>query len=560
MGELRTFRARRKSAAERRALLAVQRELRLIDSCSRTKYLKDFREAFRGYDRVLLPGEAEDFAKNCDVLLIGDYHALPSSQQFTAQLAIELQQQSERPVIVGLEPIFKRDQPIIDDWYHGLISDRELRSRLRFDGQWGYSWESFIQMLQMLRQSGIPVFGVDCYPRGDMRRIGTRDRHAAMMVAELEARYPDAQTVVSFGESHLAPQHLPAAIKKHLPKARVHTILQNVDELYWKAAGESIQPPAGVRVSDDVICIFNTTPWEKYQAYRTCVESWRSEGAAKSDYAPVFYDLIDALLEFLRIERYADVDEFEPRYFVDLYPEVYGAKSVGAVRRLLERKKLNPDQIRGALYGLIENGSCYVPERNLVLCFSLRLQSAAECAASFVHHACRRLNEAELPWEDTEEGREEGFYRKVIEYGLVDFASRVLCSVRPLREEQELFGAYAAEREEIEEAMGFSYREYIETVDFLVLHRDFELNQRRYAHPPRLMSRFLRARPLKQLDFAAHELGELFGSELYQGYVDGEISKRFIRSLFFRSLAGNKCARTFYFKAVQRTRTKTSLI
>jgi hypothetical protein len=560
VGELRTFRARRKSAAERRALLSVQRELRLIDSCSRTKYLKDFREAFRAYERLLLPAEVENFATSCDILLIGDYHALPSSQQFTSRLAIQLKQEGDRPVIVGLEPIFKRDQAILDDWQAGSIADSELRTRLRFDSQWGYAWEPFIQMLHMLRQSRIPMFGLDCYPRGDMRRIGTRDRHAAMMVAELEARYPDSQILVSFGESHLAPQHLPAAVKKRLPDMRVHTILQNLDELYWHAAGESLQPPEGVRISDDVICVFNTTPWEKYQCYRACVENWRSEGANKADYAPVFYDLIDALLEFLRIERYADVDEFEPRYFVDLYPEVYGAKSVGTVRRLLERKKLTPQQIRETLYNLIENGSFYVPERNVLLCFSLRLQSAAECAASFVHHACRRLNEAELPWEESEEGREEGFYRKVVEYGLVDFGSRVLCSVRPLREEQELFGAYSAEREEVEEAMGFSYREYIETVDFLVLHRDFELNQRRYTRRPELMNRFLTARPLKQLDFAAHELGELFGSELYQAYVEGEVSKRFIRSLFFRSLAGAKCARTLYFKAIQRTRTRTSLV
>ena len=560
VGELRTFRARRKSAAERRALLSVQRELRLIDSCSRTKYLKDFREAFRAYERLLLPGEVENFAKSCDILLIGDYHALPSSQQFTSRLAIQLKQEGDRPVIVGLEPIFKRDQAILDDWQAGSIADSELRTRLRFDNQWGYAWEPFIQMLHMLRQSRIPIFGLDCYPRGDMRRIGTRDRHAAMMVAELEARYPDSQILVSFGESHLAPQHLPAAVRKRLPDMRVNTILQNLDELYWHAAGESVQPPEGVRISDNVICVFNTTPWEKYQCYRACVENWRSEGGNKADYAPVFYDLIDALLEFLRIERYADVDEFEPRYFVDLYPEVYGAKSVGTVRRLLERKTLNPQQVRGTLYNLIENGSCYVPERNMLLCFSLRLQSAAECAASFVHHACRRLNEAELPWEESEEGREEGFYRKVVEYGLVDFGSRVLCSVRPLREEQELFGAYSAEREEVEEAMGFSYREYIETVDFLVLHRDFELNQRRYARRPELMNRFLTARPLKQLDFAAHELGELFGSELYQAYVEGEVSKRFIRSLFFRSLAGAKCARNLYFKAIQRTRTKTSLV
>jgi len=264
----------------------------------------------------------------------------------------------------------------------------------------------------------------------------------------------------------------------------------------------------------------------------------------------------EALLEFLRIERYADVDEFEPRYFVDLYPEVYGGKSIGVVRRLLERKKLNPQQIRTALYNLIENGSCYVAERNLVLCFSLRLQSAAECAASFVHHACRRLNEIELPWEESPEGKEEGFYRKVVEYGIVDFGSRVLCSMRPLREEQELFGAYSAEREDVEEALGFSYRQYIETVDFLVLHRDFEAHQRRYAVRPELLSRFINNRSLKQLDFAARELGELFGSDLYQGFIEGEISKRFIRSLFFRSLAGSQCARNLYLNAVQRTRTK----
>ena len=179
VGELRTFRARRKSAAERRALLSVQRELRLIDSCSRTKYLKDFREAFRAYERLLLPDEIESFAKSCDVLLIGDYHALPSSQQFTARLAIQLKQEGDRSVIVGVEPIFKRDQAILDDWQAGSIPDSELRMRLRFDNQWGYAWEPFIQMLHMLRRSGIPMFGLDCYPRGDMRRIGTRDRHAA---------------------------------------------------------------------------------------------------------------------------------------------------------------------------------------------------------------------------------------------------------------------------------------------------------------------------------------------------------------------------------------------
>ncbi len=554
MPELHTFRSRRRSAAERRALLPVQRELGLIDSCSRTKYLRDFREAFRHYERLLAAGELETFAALCDILLIGDYHALASCQDFAGTLVLELRQRDERPVLLGLEPIFKRDQAILDDWQRRMISDTELRGRLHFDSQWGYAWEPFIQMLRALREHQVPLFGLDCYPRGDMRRIGTRDRHAALAIAELQARYPDAQIVALFGESHLSPQHLPAAIRARLPHARIHTILQNQDELYWRAIGESIGPPQGVRISDEVMCVFNAPPWEKYHAYREYIKQWREQSRNRTDHAPVFYDLIDALLEFLGVERYADADDFEPRYFVDLYPEVYGHNSVSEVRRLLQRKKLNEAQVGRALRMLMEGKSYYLPERNVLLCFALRLQSASEAAASFVHHACRRLNETELPWEESGEGKEDGFYRKAIEYGLVDFGSRVLYSARPLALEQELLAAYSASAEEIEEAECMSARDYLETVDFLLLHRDLELYEHRYAQRPALLKRFIRNKSLESLDFAARKLGTLFGSDLYQAYIEGDLPKRWVRSLFFKSLAGVGRARAIYFNAAQKAR------
>ncbi len=555
MAEQHTFRARRRSAAERRALLPVQRELGLIDSCSRTKYLRDFREAFRSYERLLVPGELEAFAGDCDILLIGDYHALASCQEFAARLALQFHQQHDRPVLLGLEPVFKRDQAILDDWQRRTISDAELRGRLHFDSQWGYAWGPFIQMLRDLREHNVPLFGLDCYPRGDMRRIATRDRHAALAIAELQARHPGALTVVLFGESHLAPQHLPAALRARLPDARIHTILQNQDELYWRSIGESIVRPQGVRICDDAICVFNAPPWEKYQAFREYIERWRARSSNNTDYAPVFYDLIDALLEFLGVERYADADDFEPRYFVDLYPEVYGRNSVAEVGRLLQRKKLNDAQVQKALRRLVEDQSYYLPERNLLLSLSLRLHSASEAAASFVHHACRRLNETELPWEESGEGKEDGFYRKALEYGLIDFGARVLYSARHLAGEQELLAAYSASRQEIEESSCMAFREYIETVDFLLLHRDFELNEHRYAHPPALLKKFIQNQSLEQLDFAARKLGMLFGSDLYQAYIEGDVPKRSVRSLFFKSLAGHGRARSIYFHAVQKART-----
>ena len=44
--------------------------------------------------------------------------------------------------------------------------------------------------------------------------------------------------MVLFGESHLAPGHLPRVLREQLPEERVLTVLQNVDALYWRAAGE----------------------------------------------------------------------------------------------------------------------------------------------------------------------------------------------------------------------------------------------------------------------------------------------------------------------------------
>jgi len=85
---------------------------------------------------------------------------------------------------------------------------------------------------------------------------------------------PGSRLLVLFGESHMAPQHLPAAVKRKLPDARVLTLLQNVDSLYWQAEEEPGARVEAVRVSRDVFCVFNATPLEKYESYRQCLQRW----------------------------------------------------------------------------------------------------------------------------------------------------------------------------------------------------------------------------------------------------------------------------------------------
>src|SRR5437588_8596025 len=100
-------------------------------------------------------------------------------------------------------------------------------------------------------------------PREDLRKIGARDRHAAVKIAEIRQQHPNAVVLVLFGESHLAPGHLPRVLNEQLPGSKVLTVLQNVDALYWRAAGERADLVEAVRVNDGVLCVFNSTPLEK---------------------------------------------------------------------------------------------------------------------------------------------------------------------------------------------------------------------------------------------------------------------------------------------------------
>src|SRR5579863_5563176 len=254
----------RRNAAQLHALAGVEREIRAQDSHSRRKYLREFSQAFRSYDSLLDSQQLGNALHAADVVLIGDYHALPVAQRYAAALFEQCALAGDRPVVLGVETIFARDQHILDEWWRREIDEAELRRRIRFDLDWGYDWTPFYELLVTAREHAEGIYGLDCMPREDLRKIGARDRHAAHKIKEIRQKHPRAVILVLFGESHLAPAHLPRSLREQLPEQKIVTVLQNVDALYWQAAGEQQDHVQAVRVVEDTFCIFNSTPLEKY--------------------------------------------------------------------------------------------------------------------------------------------------------------------------------------------------------------------------------------------------------------------------------------------------------
>jgi hypothetical protein len=542
-----SIRARRRTAAQQLALLEVKREISATDSHGRLKYVRDFSEAFRDYESTLSVPELKRRYRNADVLLVGDYHALAASQDFAAALLAQLAQDG-RPVALALEMVFTRDQYVLDEWLRGEISEDEMRAGIRYDDDWGYDWEPFANLLRQARKYGCSIYGIDLSPRGNMRKIGARDRHAAAQIARIRHRCPQAQIVALFGEAHLAPNHLPRWLRLKRPQDTVLTVLQNVDELYWKAAGELSDSIHGVRVAQDVLCVFNSTPLEKYESYRIYLGKWRTQ-PSQPDLAPTFYNLVDTFLRSMGLQQYSPAAGSHPSALLEDYPQVYARAGARDFVKLLARRDIPTAERRPVLEKLRQRGCVYSPKHNLLLVKRFQLSAAAEEAVRFVHNECRGLNCSNGPWAGS--SHQDQFYFEVIDRAFTTFGARVLLPHYPAMRQADLRALHARPRATRENQLPFDGKEYREMIDFLELHKKSEGHGRLPAELPRAISTGI-ASTGKKREFLVRHLGAMLGAEMHEAYLAGVLSKSFLRSLFFCKTHLPGAAKKIYFDLARR--------
>src|SRR5579864_321658 len=546
MGSGFSIRARRRTAAQQLALLQVKREISATDPHGRLKYVRDFSEAFRDYRRALTDTEFKQQCSAADVLLVGDYHALAASQDFAASFIGQLAQ-SDRPVVLALEMAFSRDQYVLDEWLRGEISEDELRAGIRYDAEWGYDWEPFARLLRQAMKHGCPVYGIDLKPRGNMRKISARDRHAAAQIAQIRRAHPEARVLTLFGEAHLAPQHLPHWLRLLRPRDRVLTVLQNLDELYWKAAGELSDTVHGVQVADNVLCVFNATPLEKYESYRIYIGKWRTE-PNQPDLAPTFYNLVDTFLRSMGLEQYSPATGSHSSALIEDYPEVYLRSGEKDFEKLLARKAIPMAERRQVLNKLRQQGCVYSSKHNLLLIRRFQLTNAAEEAVRFVQYECRGPACSSGPWAGS--SHQDQFYFDVMDRAFITFGARVLLPHYPVRRRDDFRGLHSQLRPADGQAV-FSTREHREMVEFLNLHKEEEGQARLRAELPRVIATGI-ASAGKKREFLVRNLGAMLGAEMHEAYLAGSMSKSYLRSLFFRKIHLPGAARKTYFELARR--------
>ncbi len=105
----------------------------------------------------------------------------------------------------------------------------------------------------------------------------------------------------------------------------------------------------------------------------------------------------------------------------------------------------------------------------------------------------------------------------------------------------------------LEQQSAFGFEEFVKLVDFMVLHREFEVNPQRFSEVPKPIEEGV-CLAGEKLEYVTRQLGYLLGSDLYNGYLEGRVTRGALRRLFLTHLEQPGAARNMYFSLVRKLR------
>ena len=149
---------------------------------------------------ALTPAEVARKLSKTGLLFLGESHTSAEFHRVQLQVIRELHR-AGRKVLVGLEMFPVAEQPALDLWNGGTLSETEFVEKSRRYRNWGYHWNDYRDIFLFCRDAKIPLYGVNV-PRelvSDVRKKGFDG-----LTAEQKALLPpkiDSETPTTGGSS-----------------------------------------------------------------------------------------------------------------------------------------------------------------------------------------------------------------------------------------------------------------------------------------------------------------------------------------------------------------------
>ncbi len=103
------------------------------------------------------------------VVCVGESH--PDAAHHRVQLEVVKALHSEGPVGIGLEMLWREQQPHVDRYLAGELDEAAFLQAVDWSNTWGYPWELYAPLFRYAKQHGLAIFGLNA-PRELVRQVG----------------------------------------------------------------------------------------------------------------------------------------------------------------------------------------------------------------------------------------------------------------------------------------------------------------------------------------------------------------------------------------------------
>lgn len=384
------------------------------------KALKVYEETYRQDLKHL---EACDFRllrssiKEADFVFIGDFHTLRQSQRFLLRLLRS--KDIQKPDCIAFEVFGPEHLSLIKTWLQSPTSAHELKLReaLKLEKRFGTHFESYKEILLKAHELKIEISALG----SKSKNLHRRDRHAAESLSKLTKK-KKLRTWIFFGEYHCARPHIPAALLKLQPHAKILVIQQNEDRATESVLRDlTLQKLVVLRAKPYIVhkktppiemfCVLHTPLWIKYQSYlETHLEAHDEhddEFEAFSAYDQIAWSL-RTLSEFLADPRYPT--KWSLKQLLDF--SVLRADEPHFLRQI---SKLKTAQKTEVLLSLKHSSSALVLDSRQLFLSEFTINSCSQVAGLYLYQM----------WSGTRAQRRD-FYKRTLIEAMGFFLSKLL--------------------------------------------------------------------------------------------------------------------------------------
>lgn len=505
------------------------------------KYYLEYLREFHDFKEVSTKRELLASIQGADIVLCGDYHTLSQAQRTVIRLLREVLPEARkhgRKVGLALEMLQAGDKPKLLKWFSGASTESEFLKAIQFRKNWGFHWDNYRELLELARQEGLDISGINLARKTGRPTLKQRDVFAAKVLADLTERESEALHFVLVGDLHLASSHLPSELEKQLAKRglkrKVVVIHQNNERFYWKLVERGLEELVDVvRVRENVYCVLSASPWVKLQSHVRWAEQLDEEDEEAGfveNRVEELHEWLEILRGFLGVESPAGHEDFQVR----------GPDDVGFVERLESERGFTSDQVRWVARCLTEFSSHFIPEAKTIFLASQSVNQAATQAAIYLHW---RLSGTSLTF--VEPVRD--FYPTVWQEALGFFGSKVINHKRKCNGPADLraLEAHPPKGRKEEGEVARLALSHIAAEQRHLSSRGDQWIDPVFAKKP---SESQRLRYYK----VAKILGHLLGNALYSSVMEGSVTRQEAQAFFRQSFQPASNARDLYLTWVAR--------